>query len=71
MPPDQAETPAPPPPLAERLRLPVEDWGEQKGTPDWAFAAARAMHRWARGRELTETEYDAAVTAATTIPIGY
>lgn len=31
----------------------------------WRFAAAKAMHGWPEGRELTETDFDAAVKAAT------
>jgi hypothetical protein len=31
----------------------------------WRFAAARAMHAWPEGWELTEADFDAAVKAAT------
>jgi hypothetical protein len=35
--------------------------------PDfWKFAAAKAMHGWVIGTELTEAEFDAAIQAATT-----
>lgn len=32
----------------------------------WKFTAARAMHGWVIGAELTEQEFDDAITAATT-----
>jgi hypothetical protein len=32
----------------------------------WKFAAAKAMHGWVIGAELTEAEFDDAITAATT-----
>lgn len=31
----------------------------------WKFAAAKAMHGWPEGWELTEADFDAAITAAT------
>jgi len=34
------------------------------------FAAARAYHRWPIGAELTRAEFDAAVAAAMTHPMG-
>jgi hypothetical protein len=35
--------------------------------PDfWKFAAAKAMHGWVIGAEVTEEEFDAAIEAATT-----
>ncbi len=42
----------------------VEAWAKRKGTPDWAFTAAKWQHGWGQGRELSEAEYDAAVAAA-------
>ena len=36
------------------------------GTKDhWKFEAARAMHRWPEGKELSAEEFSAAIEAAT------
>lgn len=48
----------------QALRRPIEEWRMEKGTPAWAFAAARVKAGWAQGQEVTEEEYDAAVQAA-------
>lgn len=46
------------------------DAGIGPGTKDhWQFAAARAMHGWAEGKELSAQEFADAVKAATTAPI--
>lgn len=45
-------------------RRPIEEWRMEKGTPLWAFAAARVKAGWAQEQEVTEEEYDAAVEAA-------
>lgn len=57
----------------------VEAWAEEKGmlpqlvsvngrtraNPEfWRFAAARALCNWPVGKELTEADFDAAITAA-------
>ena len=48
---------------------PYEQWAEQKHTAPWWVAGA-AMHAgWAIGREVTEAEYDAAVSAAQHIEV--
>jgi hypothetical protein len=43
----------------------VEQWAALKGTPDWAFGAAKAGNGWGTGRELTEAQYDAQLEKAT------
>lgn len=48
----------------------VETWSEEKRTPAWLFAAARAKHRWPIGREVTEAEFDKAIAATKSIQIG-
>lgn len=45
-------------------RLPAEEWSRRKGTPAWAFAAAKTKAGWALGQEVTEEEYERAVRAA-------
>lgn len=45
-------------------RKPVESWARELGTEDWLFAAAKMHARWPTGREVTRSEFDAAVKAA-------
>jgi hypothetical protein len=40
-----------------------------KKVPDWRFAAAKAFAGWPDGQELSEAEFDAAVTAALGAPL--
>lgn len=54
-PPAEAASPEPP------ARRPFEAWREQKGTPDFYFAGA--FYGVPLGREMTEAEYDARVSA--------
>lgn len=51
------------------VEQPVEAWRDAKRTPSWAFAAAKMMHEWPIGRVLGEAEYDAAVEAASHVPL--
>jgi hypothetical protein len=52
-------------PAAEPLvRKTVEAWEAEKDVPGWLRAAARALHRWPRGRELLEEEFEAGVKTA-------
>lgn len=39
----------------------VEEWAERKKTDPATLAGARARHGWAKGRQLTEKEYDDAI----------
>lgn len=43
------------------LRRSVEEWSKEKGTSEWAFAAAKHLLRWPIGQQVTEAEYDAAI----------
>jgi hypothetical protein len=39
--------------------------------PDfWKFAAARALHGWHEGTEVTESDFDEAIANAISLPIG-
>lgn len=66
--PKKIETPQPASEAAERKT--AEAWAELRTTPAWLFAAARAYHGWPIGQELTAAEFDAAVEATASIPIG-
>ena len=35
----------------------------------WKYAAAKALFKWKPGQEMTEAEFDAAITKATTTPL--
>lgn len=48
----------------------VEHWAAAKRPPRRLLAAARAGNRWAVGFELTETDFDAALTRAAGIELG-
>jgi hypothetical protein len=40
----------------------IEAWAEQKATPDWLFAIAKAITPgWGVGREVTEADFDAVI----------
>jgi hypothetical protein len=49
---------------APPIRKTIEAWESEKGVPTWLRAATRALHRFPRGRELLEQEFDDAVRAA-------
>ena len=49
---------------------PVEAYQQRLGTPDWLFAAAKALARWAVGTEVSEAEYLRAIEAAKREVIG-
>lgn len=63
--------PVAPPPVAPAkpegapLRA-FEDWARAKKTAAWEVAAAKAMHRWPVGKEMSEADYDKAIKDATT-----
>lgn len=48
----------------------VETWAADKNTPAWLFAAAKALHLWPIGKELSEADYIKAVDAAANVQIG-
>lgn len=45
---------------------PFEEWAAVKKSAKWEVAAAKAMHRWPLGKEMSEADYDKAIVAATT-----
>lgn len=50
--------------------LSPEEWRKAKSTPAWLYAAAEALHSWVRsGVQLTESEYDAAIKSAASLPL--
>jgi len=53
-----------PPPLPLEARKAVEIWQVELGVHDWLVAFARAQNHWPLGRELTRTEFEAAINAA-------
>ena len=49
-------------------RSSVEAHKQRLGTTGWAFAAARATQNWVDGQELTEAEYNSAISDASDKP---
>ena len=52
------------PEAAPPVRKTIEAWESERDVPTWLRAATRALHRFPRGRELLEQEFDDAVRAA-------
>ena len=48
----------------------IEELKVIKETPDAVFEGVKAMMEWTSGRQVTEGEYDAAVTEFNSAPIG-
>lgn len=48
----------------------IEELKAIKETPDTVFEGVKAMMEWTSGRQVTEEEYDAAVTEFNNAPIG-
>lgn len=48
----------------------IEELKVIKETPDTVFEGVKAMMEWTSGRQVTEEEYDAAVTEFNSAPIG-
>jgi hypothetical protein len=48
----------------------IERWCAELGTPDWLFAAARALRQWPIGKEISQADYLAAVEAAGNVKLG-
>ena len=61
--------PAPAAPVKVEVRT-IEQWAKDKKTDLGIFAAAKAVHRWGIGRELTEEQYDEAVGIASETKMG-
>lgn len=53
----------------EGVRKAIEQWESEKAIPGWLRAATRALHRYPRGRELLEREFDDAIRAATELTL--
>lgn len=68
--PKEAKVIIPAAPAPAPARKPVEQHAEEKQTPAWLLAAARAHHGWPIGRELTESEFEQALAATKGIRIG-
>jgi hypothetical protein len=47
-----------------------EAWRAELGTPDWLFAAARALKQWPIGKELEQAAYTAALDEAANVKLG-
>ena len=47
----------------------IEELKALRGTPDAVFEGVKAMKEWTGGRQVTEEEYDAAVTEFNNAPI--
>lgn len=46
-------------PIDVSVSQPIEKWAEEKRTPAWLFAAAKAITpAWGVGREVTEQQFD-------------
>jgi hypothetical protein len=81
--PELAELDAPDAPPAPPVRKTAEAWALERGHVDpppgdfvdvpahraWVFKAAKALHGWPIGKELTGEEYDEAASRALHIPI--
>jgi hypothetical protein len=57
-------------PAAAAPRKTIEALREEKRTPDWLFAAAKALAKWPIGLELTAEEYDRVVQETANLKIG-
>lgn len=49
---------------------PIEELKQEKGTPDAVYAGMKAYSGWKTGKTVTEVQYDAAVKAFASAPIG-
>lgn len=54
-----AEAPKPAP-----ERKPWEQWAKEKRAPAGELLSAKTLHRWPVGKQITEADFDAAITAA-------
>lgn len=58
-PPTDAEAPKAPPP-----RKTWEQWAKEKHARAGELLSAKTLHRWPVGKQITEADFDAALTAA-------
>lgn len=63
---EERRQPAPTVRAEPAARRPFEEWAASKAHEPWKIAAAKAMRSWAIGHEMTEGEFDEAVSDATT-----
>lgn len=54
---------------APPIRKAIEAWESEKDVPTWLRAATRTLHRFPRGRELLEKEFDDAVRTAAALSL--
>ena len=47
----------------------VEAIASERATPSWLFAAAKALHAWPNGMEVTDEEFAVALVAAANVQI--
>lgn len=45
------------------------EWATAKNTPAWQLVVATAHQGWPQGQLLTESEFEAAIDAACTVPL--
>lgn len=55
--------------MSEEEKCTVEEWAKAKDTPAWAFAAAKAFHRWPIGLVMSGQSYDEAVGRVVLAPV--
>lgn len=47
----------------------VETWASELETPDWLFAATKTVKGWGLGRELSKSEFEAALVSTANLKI--
>lgn len=52
--------------MADEIKLAFEAWAKAKQVDAWKVRAAAAMKQWPLGQEMTEADFDQAVSDATT-----
>ncbi len=60
--PINTETPPP-------IKKTVEEWRDIKKTIPWKFQAAKTYDHWPVGKELTEADYDLAISLVSNLAI--
>jgi hypothetical protein len=68
--PPAGEPPAGEPSAVDPSKKTIEAWRAELGTPDWLFAAARALKQWPIGKELEQAAYTAALDEAANVKLG-
>lgn len=66
---DDLEMPAADPaPTEAAEKKTIEQWRDELGTPAWLWAGMKLGKTWPIGKEVTRTEYDAALDWAANVP---